>query len=486
MNTKTFVFKNIRQNFKKYFSFFICQWFSIFIFTIYSLLMFNPYISYSLENISSIRYILIVCNIVIFFFSIIFIKYANSAFLKTRKKEFGLLYLMGLNNKDIKKIIFLENMTISCIAIISGVLLGVLFSGVFFKVILYALGIKDKIAFVITPISIILTIAIFSVVLLLINISSSKVITKSKIIELIKASKKPISPKKNSTILSFLGIAILVLNFTAYGFLKYSINSIISIILFLILFVISMYLIVFYTSRLIIDKISNNKKVYYSKTNMVVLGNLRCKFTQNGRIILTMILLDVVVLVLVGIAFSGYRQPYTVAKNRFSTDLSILNIQNNYTNDLYNIVKDTLKLHDDEVKRIDEISFIKRSNVERTTLECIIPVSFYNSAAMRPSISDKQNVSSRIDIPNGSAVIVLPMLQKPSWYEDTGAGEKLNISFDNITYQFVSIGTILNIKLGFNDNITSFIVINDDDYTKMKQTVGSKYCGSLINIDFTD
>jgi putative ABC transport system permease protein len=144
--------------------------------------MFNPYISYSLENISSIRYILIVCNIVIFFFSIIFIKYANSAFLKTRKKEFGLLYLMGLNNKDIKKIIFLENMTISCIAIISGVLLGVLFSGVFFKVILYALGIKDKIAFVITPISIILTIAIFSVVLLLINISSSKVITKSKII----------------------------------------------------------------------------------------------------------------------------------------------------------------------------------------------------------------------------------------------------------------------------------------------------------------
>ena len=49
---------------------------------------------------------------VIFFFSLLFVLYSISAFLKARKKEFGILTILGAERRQVNGIVFFENMII--------------------------------------------------------------------------------------------------------------------------------------------------------------------------------------------------------------------------------------------------------------------------------------------------------------------------------------------------------------------------------------
>jgi len=90
---------------------------------------------------------MIMCNVIIAIFSFFFILYSNSAFLKKRKKEFGLYTLFGMTGWQIRKMVFLENMVISLAAIGTGLGLGTLFSKLFFMVLSQFLKLDKPIVF---------------------------------------------------------------------------------------------------------------------------------------------------------------------------------------------------------------------------------------------------------------------------------------------------------------------------------------------------
>ncbi len=51
-----------------------------------------------------------------------------SSFLQSRKKEFGLLMMQGMSTRQIRLMVFMENMFIGFFATLSGVLLGLVFA----------------------------------------------------------------------------------------------------------------------------------------------------------------------------------------------------------------------------------------------------------------------------------------------------------------------------------------------------------------------
>src|SRR5690625_114788 len=65
---------------------------------------------------------------VIYVFSFFFVLYSMSAFLQSRKKEFGVLLMHGMSNAQIRWMVFLENMIIGLFATIFGILMGLVFS----------------------------------------------------------------------------------------------------------------------------------------------------------------------------------------------------------------------------------------------------------------------------------------------------------------------------------------------------------------------
>ena len=69
---------------------------------------------------------------IIYLFTFFFILYSMGMFLKTRKRELGILMMLGMTKYQLKRLIFFENIMIGIGAIIFGILSGMLFSGYYY------------------------------------------------------------------------------------------------------------------------------------------------------------------------------------------------------------------------------------------------------------------------------------------------------------------------------------------------------------------
>jgi putative ABC transport system permease protein len=81
------------------------------IFFVYALFIFNPYIRQGITVGAAID-AMKAAEYIIFLFSFFFVLYSMNAFLKTRKREFGILMMHGMSRHQLNRMVFLENMLI--------------------------------------------------------------------------------------------------------------------------------------------------------------------------------------------------------------------------------------------------------------------------------------------------------------------------------------------------------------------------------------
>ena len=73
-------------------------------------------------------------------FSFFFLFYTNSFLMKRRKKEFGLLNILGMGKKHIALVIFCETLILLLISLVVGIGLGILFDKLMFLLLMKLLG----------------------------------------------------------------------------------------------------------------------------------------------------------------------------------------------------------------------------------------------------------------------------------------------------------------------------------------------------------
>ena len=107
---------------------------SVFVFFLYSMLMFHPEIEDGFLGDASV-FAMVIAMIILALFSWFFIYYSMKAFLEARSKEFGILLMLGLEKKQLGKLLFLETMIIGALSSISGILFGFAFSKFFLMIV---------------------------------------------------------------------------------------------------------------------------------------------------------------------------------------------------------------------------------------------------------------------------------------------------------------------------------------------------------------
>jgi len=108
--------------------------FSVMVFFLYSMLLFHP----SIENrfVQEIAIMgMVIAEIILYIFTVFFLFYSMRAFLQARSKEFGILLHLGMEKRQLKRLIFIETMIIGVAAIVAGTILGYMFSKFFFMII---------------------------------------------------------------------------------------------------------------------------------------------------------------------------------------------------------------------------------------------------------------------------------------------------------------------------------------------------------------
>ena len=284
MDFRKFAFNNVIRNFKAYLGYFLSSSFSIMIFFAFAVSMFHPMISNSGMSSGSTAFMaLMTTEAIIFGFSMLFIIYSLSNFIKSRSREFGTLIIMGMSEKQFKKLVLLENLIIGGLSIIFGIILGLLLSKVFLG-LLSKIFYMDLNSFYLPTKAIIITIVVFIILFILTGPFTLKLINKKGMLDLLKGDKKPKAEIKPSKIKGILGIVLILISYALVLFgNRLGLN--IGMYIIATMSIIGIYLFFSQFTVLLLTNIKKKEDVYKKKTNMLLISNLVYKMRDNAKLL---------------------------------------------------------------------------------------------------------------------------------------------------------------------------------------------------------
>lgn len=205
-----FAWKNISRDKRNYIYYFVNCVCSVFVFFLFSVLSFHPALEV-IDTDSAMGLTLAVGEVVSVAFSICFISYSMRCFLKNRSRQMGLITILGASKKQLNRLVFMENMLVGILSIVTGILFGMVFSRFFLDIANRMIGVSDFVFYF--PVqAILLTVLVMGVVFFSIAYFTPKFIRKKEVVKLLKAQSKDDKPQKLfSTLVAFLILAPILL-----------------------------------------------------------------------------------------------------------------------------------------------------------------------------------------------------------------------------------------------------------------------------------
>lgn len=183
-----FAWKNISRDRRNYMYYFANCVFSVFVFFLFSVLSFHPALEV-IDTNSAMGLTLAVGEAVSVAFSICFISYSMRCFLKNRSRQLGLITLLGASEKQLNRLVFMENMLVGILSIVTGILLGMVFSRFFLDIANRMIGVSEFVFYF--PVqAMLLTAAVMGFVFFGIAYFTPKCIRKKEVVKLLKAKAK--------------------------------------------------------------------------------------------------------------------------------------------------------------------------------------------------------------------------------------------------------------------------------------------------------
>ncbi len=298
-----------------------------FIFTcILSVLMFYNSVNLSLSDTTgtgNLSIIMGACVFLLAIFCTVFLFYTNSFLIRRRKKEFGLYNILGLEKKHIGKIIFVENGIIGAVSTVLGLILGILFSRLLIFALYKIIKFDLHYVFEINIIALISTVALFTLIFILLGISNIVSVYRTNTVDMLKADKKAEKAPKSNIFMLVFGIVTLA---TGYGIALYIEEIISAIGLFIvaaILVSIGTYCLFSTFGSTVLIALKHNKKFYYKPENFTAVSGLMYRIKKNVAGLTGICILSTGIIVVLATTISMYVGFDDILDYRYSHDIKI-------------------------------------------------------------------------------------------------------------------------------------------------------------------
>ncbi|ASL64676.1 ABC transporter permease protein YvcS [Bacillus cereus] len=236
---------------------------------------------------------------IIYLFTFFFILYSMGMFLKTRKRELGILMMLGMTKYQLKRLIFFENIMIGIGAIIFGILSGMLFSGVLLFVAPMILKLDISLSYYIPMKAIVVTSIMFFILFMIISLFSAGMIRKNKIMKLFRGSAEAKPEPKASIISSILAVVLLSAGYVG-ALLSHGAMVFIMMIPVTTVVIIGTYLLYKQLSVFIIRLCKKSKRFYWTQTNIITLSDLAYRMRDNARMFFIVTIISTVAFSAIG------------------------------------------------------------------------------------------------------------------------------------------------------------------------------------------
>ncbi|MDR2992903.1 MAG: ABC transporter permease [Bacillus cereus] len=320
-----FAFKNVTRNARAYFAYFVSSAFSIAIFFSFAVYLFHPKLHMTDVNYA-LNILMTISEVVIVFFSFFFLLYSIGTFLKVRKKQFGILTVLGISQKQLKRLIFIENMLIGVLSIFFGIQLGIVFSQFFLLVTAKITHVPGLYLYGPTS-AIVLTIIIFLGLFILVSSFTPMLIRTRKAVRLLKEGTKQ-KERKASVLISLFGATCLItgyvleanpLYFMSLGDIIGALYAVFSIFVIPSLIAAGTYFFFSQISFLLIRILKTRRKFYMKRINMLWISDLASRIRTNINMLFIVAMLSTLAFTMITFlyGFGTFTKFNEIRKNPF-------------------------------------------------------------------------------------------------------------------------------------------------------------------------
>lgn len=296
-----FAFKNVTRNSRAYFAYFLSSSFSIAVFFSFAVYLFHPKLQNS-NMISEVSGLMIFSEVVIVLFSFFFLLYSIGSFLKVRKKQFGVLTILGISRKQLHRLVFTENMLIGILSIFFGMQFGLVFSQ-FFLLVTAKITHLPGIYLYIPTNAFILTTIVFLGLFIAVSSFTPLLIRTKKTVNLLKTNAGKQKERKPSIFISLFGAICLIGGYALASKPIYfvSISPQIGMVymlssIFVIPALVSIGTYFFFSqiSFLLIHLLKKRRNFYMKRINMLWISDLASRIRSNINMLFVVAMLSTI------------------------------------------------------------------------------------------------------------------------------------------------------------------------------------------------
>lgn len=394
MTFRQFAFNNVIRNKRLYAAYFLSSLFTVMVFFTFSIFANHPALSGNDMNSVVARGMNTSAGI-IYVFSFFFILYSMSSFLQSRKREFGLLMIQGMSLRQIRLMVFLENMLTGFFATLGGILLGLVFAKGILLIAENVLIIESKLPFYFPTKALLTTFISFIVLFFCISLFVTYVLRSKKLIELIKGNKISKGEPKAGLFLTLVAVILLGAGYTVALVAK-GLEVVFVMIPVIVVVTLGTYLLFTQLSVYIIRRLRKNESIFWFKTNMLLFSDLAFRMKDNARTFFMVAMVSTVAFSAIGTLF-GFQSVLTSGVKNVNANTFTLKVYDE-ENEKQNVEFINQTLQEEKIEAKSEHTVLNYYHIADDEILITSESDFNRFASL---IEDKQ-----IDVKDGQVLVV--------------------------------------------------------------------------------
>ena len=316
---------NIKNNRKIYFPYILTSICMVMIMYVVSFLANDPMIAKKFAGGATLQGLLKLGVYIIMIFSALFLFYTNSFITKRRKREFGLMSVLGMDKKNISLVMLWENIIVDFTSIAVGLVLGLLLSkltqGVLFNILGESAAPLD---FSVNLTDMLITVLVFLVIFAVIFFDSIRQITFTNTIDLLHSSNKGEKEPKANYIMAVIGVGFLGGGYALSQLVQQAYSAISLFFVAVIFVIVGTYALFIAGSVALAKVLKKNKSYYYKPSHFVSVSGMTYRMKRNGAGLASICILSTMVLVMLSTTVCMFAGVEKTSQLRYPMDVTTM------------------------------------------------------------------------------------------------------------------------------------------------------------------
>ena len=313
---------NIRKNARTYIPYILSCVFTVAMTYILYMLPEDPGLTGTRGEIT-IRSTLVLGSFVVTIFAVIFLFYTSSFLTKRRRKEFGLLNVLGMEKKHLAKMMFFETLFVGLFSAVVGLALGVALSKL---VLLFLLKLLDfDVAFGLTFSlkAALITLFIFAAIFLLILLNNIRLVHFASPVELLRGDKVGEREPKAKWLLVLIGVVTLGSGYLMAVTIQNPLEALMFFFVAVVLVIIGTYCLFTAGSIAVLKLLKRNRHYYYQPEHFISVSGMMYRMKQNAVGLGNICILSTMVLVMLSATSTMFIGTESSLMGRYPREIAV-------------------------------------------------------------------------------------------------------------------------------------------------------------------